>query len=201
MNKILTSALCIAAMTIMTSCDEKAKLADAVTGSWSGQAERIETPHQPTTTTVTRMMTFTPDLDSSTGGTLRATALFSVESGTSLQSAGIQPIAVTVSGNATINGHWEAIDDDEIAVSFDYRTLTVSIDPQEVLLEYDIASGEATPVDGSIKPDIAESVKRSITKVMNHSVFDYGKIDDIKVKGSLMSCEIGHKDYTFHRDM
>ncbi|MDE6448790.1 MAG: hypothetical protein K2L41_01760 [Muribaculaceae bacterium] len=201
MNKILTSALCIAVMTCITSCDEKARLADSVTGSWSGQAERIDTPNQPTTTTVTRMLTFTPDLNSSTGGTLRATAMFSVESGTKLQPTGIQPIAVTVNGSATISGHWEAIDDDEIAVSFDSRTLTIDIDPQEVLLEYDITTQEATPMDESIKPDIAASVKRSMTNVMNHSVFNYGKIDDIKVKGLLMSCEINKKDYTLHRDM
>lgn len=201
MNKILTSALGIAVMATMTSCNEKARLADSVTGSWSGQAERVETPAQPTTTTVTRMLTFTPSLDSSTGGTIRASALFSVESGTQLQPAGIQPIAVTVNGSATITGHWEAIDDDEIAVSFDSKTLNIDIDPQEVILEYDIASQEATPMDESIRPDIAASVKRSMTSIMNHSVFNYGKIDDIKVKGSLLSCEINKKDYTFHRDM
>lgn len=201
MNKILTSALLVASMAMITSCNEKAKLADAVTGSWSGQAERIETPNQPTTTTVTRMITFRPDLNSSTGGPLLATALFSVESGTKLQAAGIQPIAVTVNGNATITGRWEAIDDNEIAISFDSQTLTVNIDPNEVVLEYDIATENATPMNENVKPDIAATVKRSMTQVLNHSVFNYGKIDDIKVKGSLMSCEIGKKDYTFHKDM
>ena len=201
MNKILTSALLVASMAMITSCNEKAKLADAVTGSWSGQAERVETPNQPTTTTVTRMITFIPDLNSTTGGSLEATALFSVESGTKLQAAGIQPIAVTVNGNATITGRWEAIDDDEIAISFDSKTLTVNIDPNEVVLEYDIATETSEPINESVKPDIAATVTRSMTQVLNHSVFNYAKIDDIKVKGNLMSCEIGKKDYTFHKDM
>lgn len=201
MNRIITSTLLVASLAFMTSCNEKARLADSVTGSWSGQAERVDTPNQPTTTTVTRMIRFTPSLNSSTGGSLVATAMFSVESGTQLQASGIQPIAVTVNGTATISGQWEAIDDDELAISFDSQTLKVNIDPSEVVLEYDIATQTSDPISEDVKPDIAAAVTRSMTQVLNHSVFNYAKIDDIKVKGNLMSCEIGKKDYTFHRDI
>jgi len=201
MNKIFASTLLATSVALITSCNEKARLADAVNGSWSGQAERVETPNSHLTTTVTRTLTFSSDPDSSTGGTFDATALFSVESGTQLQAATIQPIAVTINGTATISGHWEAIDDDELAISFDNKTLKLDIDPDDVILEYDIATQTSQPINGITKPDIAATVKRSMTTVMNHSVFNFGKIDDIKIKGSLLSCEIDNKDYTFHRDM
>ena len=191
----------LAAAAILSSCNEKSRLADNITGSWSSQSERIETPGLPTTTTVTRMMTFTPGLNTSTGGEVQATALFSVESGTKVQAAGTQPIAVTVNGTATITGQWEAVDDDEIAISFDSRTLKVNIDPTDVVLDYDIATETAHSVTDSIAPDIAATVSRSMTAVMPQHVFNFTKIDDIKVTGNLMSCEIGKKDYTFHRDI
>lgn len=200
MNKILTSALFVATLALLTSCNEKAKLAQAVTGSWTGQAERVDTPHQKTTTTVTRVFTFTPDSQSATGGTFQVTADFSIEGGTQLEAAGTQPIAVTVNGNATISGRWEAVDDDEIIVSYDSKTLQVNVDPEEIVLEYNIASETATPVQQDIRPEVAAIVKRTITPVMQTNVFSTSKIDDIKIKGSLMSCEMGKKDFTFHRD-
>lgn len=206
MNRFLTLTLIAgtAAMLAFSSCNEKAKLADRVTGTWSGQAERVKTPettgHQ-TTTTVTRIYSFKTDPGSKTGGTLQAAAYFTVESGTGLQAAGTQPIAVTIEGNATITGHWEAIDDDEIAVSFDTNSLDVKVDPDAIELQYDIATGQSYSVSDSIKPRLTQSVARSMKNVMTHNVFNFGKIDDIKIKGALMSCEIDHKDYTLHRDM
>lgn len=202
MKKTLTLAILIAGtLTALTSCSEKAKLAQSITGSWSGQSERVETPNQPTTTTVTRIYTFVTDENSSTGGTFEATADFSVESGTKLLPAGTQPIAVTVNGNATISGRWEAIDDDEIMISYDSNTLKVTVDPQEVVLEYNIASQTSEPIQENIKPEIAKAVERLITAEMRHNVFTGTKFDDIKIKGTLMSCEINKKDYTFHRDL
>lgn len=201
MKKILSIGLIAASVVLLSSCNEKAKLASAVSGAWSGTAERVNTPDAKTTTTVTRMFNFIPAADSSTGGTVEATAEFSVESGTQLEATNTQPISVTANGTATISGHWEAIDDDEILISFDSKTLKVNVDPQEVVLEYTISTGTSVPVEENIPAAIAATVTRSMTSVMNHTVFNINKIDDIKVKGQLMSCEIGRKDYTFHRDL
>lgn len=201
MNKVFSTAILIASVALFSSCNEKASLAKSINGAWSGQAERVDVPDSKTTTTVTRMMTFNTDAGSSTGGTIDATAMFSLESGTQLLPAGTQPIAVTVNGTATISGHWEATDDDEIIVSFDSKTLKVEIDPDEIVLEYDIATQESYSVSDSIQAGVVASVSRSMATLLQHRVFNFNKIDDIKVKGSLMSCEIGKTDYTFHRDM
>ncbi len=201
MKKFLTFALLIGSLLSFTSCNEKAKLASAVTGSWSGSAERVDTPDAKTTTTVTRYFTFTTDAGSKTGGTLTATAQFSLESGTQLEATNTQPISVTASGTATITGKWEATDDDEIMVSFDTNSLQVNVDPQEVVLEYTISTETSEPISEDLPATMATAIKRSMTSVMAHDVFSFSKIDDIKVKGNLMSCELGHKDYTFHRDI
>lgn len=200
MKNALLLAFYASTLVIFTSCNEKAKLADAISGSWSGQAERVEVPNAKTTTTVTRNITFTSDTNSSTGGEVTATALFSVESGTELEAAGTQPIAVTVNGTATIQGHWEAISDDDVMVAFDANTLKVDIDPNEVVLEYNIATEESAPVEETTSDQVVTAVTKSITPLLQQRVFNYSKIKDIKVKGVLMSCEMDKKDYTFHRD-
>ncbi|MCM1449618.1 MAG: hypothetical protein NC082_04705 [Clostridiales bacterium] len=201
--KLTTTLIATAVILSLTSCNEKAQLASQINGTWSGQAERVTTPettgHQ-TTTTVTRMYTFNIDPGSKTGGTIDAVAYFSVESGTELQAAGTQPIAVTIEGNATICGRWEAIDDDELAVTFDSSTLAVNVNPDAIELEYNIDTQQSFSVADSIKPQLAQQVTRSMKNVMNHNVFNFAKIEDVKVKDMLMSCEIGHKDYTLHRD-
>lgn len=200
MKNLLSIAALLASMLIFNSCNEKAKLADSIAGSWSGQAERVDVPGAKTTTTVTRSFTFTPDLNSSTGGEVIATAQFSVESGTQLEAAGTQPIAVTVGGTATIKGHWEALDDDDVMVAFDQQTFQVTVDPNEVVLEYNIATEESTPVDETASAQVIEAVTRTVTPLLKQRVFNYTKIKDIKVNENLLSCELEHKDYTFHRE-
>lgn len=201
MKKTLLAAFLVASsMSIFTSCNEKSRLADNITGSWTGQAERVEVPDSKTTTTVTRSFIFTTDDTSSTGGDISATALFSVESGTQLEAAGTQPIAVTVNGSATITGHWEAIDDDEVMVSFDPNSLKIDINPNEVVLEYNIATEESSPIEEATSTQVAQAVTKSIKPLLQQRVFNYSKIKDIKIKGVLMSCELDKKDYTLRRD-
>lgn len=200
MKKFLTVVILFGSLVSFMSCNEKSKLATSVSGSWSGSAERVETPDAKTTTTVTKYFTFTADSESKTGGTITATAQFTLESGTQLEAANTQPIAVTANGTATITGKWEAIDDDEIMVSFDTNTLQVNVDPQEVVLEYTISTETSEPISEELPAAISSTIKHSMTSVMTHDVFNFSKIDDIKINGNLMSCEIGHKDYTFHRD-
>ena len=135
MKKILSLGIVTASLLVLSSCNEKAKLATSIAGSWSGSAQRVETSDAKATTSVTRIINFMPDAGSKTGGTLEAVAEFSIETGTQLQATDTQPISVTASGNATISGRWEATDDDEIVISFDSNSLKVNVDPKEVVLE------------------------------------------------------------------
>ena len=201
MKKILSLGIVTASLLVLSSCNEKAKLATSIAGSWSGSAQRVETSDAKATTSVTRIINFMPDAGSKTGGTLEAVAEFSIETGTQLQATDTQPISVTASGNATISGRWEATDDDEIVISFDSNSLKVNVDPKEVVLEYTISTESAEPIDQTLTATAIAEITRTITPAMNHNVFNFSKIDDIKITGNLMSCEIGKKDFTFHREI
>ena len=96
-------------------------------------------------------------------------------------------------------GKWQAIDDDEIQVSIDTRTLTVSIDPEGMVLTTNMLDGDAQANVASIKPQLAEAVKQQVTNALQMRYASIKKIDDIDIKGNVMEYEINHKEYTASR--
>lgn len=199
-NRVLRFVPVAVAMLALVSCNEKAKLAADIEGSWNGVAERVPSSDAKATVTVTREFTFKLDSADKTSGTVVATVPFSIETGTPLMAAEVQPIAVTASGTATINGTWKALDDDDVSVVYDMSSLAVDVLPQETDLLYNVATGESAPVEDAVKPVVAEAIKRLVKRDFPVYVFNYAKISDIKVKGNLLSCEIADRDFSFHRD-
>lgn len=198
MKTSLTSLLIGVAIVATTSCNEQASLANKLSGSWVGTPERVETTDARTTTTITQSLSFALENGSKISGPVEASAQFTVESGTPLTATTVQPIAMTVSGVATISGKWEAIDDDEVAVRYDFSSMKVSVDPSDVVLEYNIATQSSAPVDSTLTPSMVAAIKASLERVFHNQIFNYAKIDDIKIKGPLMSCEINKRDFSFH---
>lgn len=203
--KNIISAVCllIAALglTSRNGKSEKAKLADSMTGSWNSAPERIMTSDHKATTTVERTLTFVSDESSNTGGNVDGAVKFSVLTGTRLQAAEVQPISVTATGTASVSGRWEAIDDDEILVTWDFTTLKVNVDPDAVDLDYDIATETDSETLQTLKPSVVKSISSAISAAIPTEVFNFGKIDDIGFinQSSSMKCEIGHKDYIFQK--
>lgn len=197
MKKILYLALPALLAATVSSCDEKARLASDIEGSWSGTPERIYVSDA-ASSTITRIFTFIKG-DSNAPATVIADVTFSTEQAVQPSDSIVQPVTVTATGSATISGTWSAIDDDEIAIVFDYSTMKVDVDPEAITVDYDILSSTDTPQLEALRPAMAQSVKTHLTKVMTQSVFDFARLDDIKIKGNIMSCEIHKKDLTFHR--
>lgn len=197
MKKILYLALPALLAATVSSCDEKARLASDIEGSWSGTPERIYVSDA-ASSTITRIFTFVKG-GNDTPATVIADVTFSTEQAVQPSDSIVQPVTITAAGSATISGTWSAIDDDEIAIVFDYSTMKVDVDPEAVAVDYDILSSTDTPQLEALRPAMAQSVKTHLTRVMTQSVFDFARLDDIKIKGNIMSCEINKKDLTFHR--
>ncbi|MDE5608569.1 MAG: hypothetical protein K2I64_06520 [Muribaculaceae bacterium] len=198
----IISALCVAAGAIaFTSCNEKAKLADSLTGTWSSAPERIATADTRATTTVERTLTFLNDESSNTGGDVDATVKFSILTGTQLQAADVQPISITAEGTASVSGRWEATDDDEIVVNWNFSTLKVNVDPDAVSLDYDVVTQNDSETLMTLKPAVIKALTATISSAMPTEVFNFGKVDDIKFinNSTSLKCEIGDKDYVFNR--
>ena len=113
----------------------------------------------------------------------------------------MQPISVSAAAKAEIVGKWQAVDDDEIHVSLDPGTLTVSVDPEGVVLTSNMLDGAAQATVSSIKPQLAESIKTQIANALQMRYASIKKIDDIDIKGNVMEYEINKSDYTASRQI
>lgn len=191
---IAAAALCALGL---SSCNEASKLAKNIEGTWSGAPERLI--DDPTgTATVIESTTFAVD-STGKGGDMIIVGLVSATGQMQGSTAIIQPISISAAAKAEVLGKWQAIDDDEIQVAIDTRTLTVSIDPEGVVLTTNMLDGDAQANVASIKPQLAEAVKQQVTNAMQMRYASIKKIDDIDIKGNVMEYEINHREYTASR--
>jgi hypothetical protein len=195
--KKITYALMALATLGMSSCNEAAKLAENIEGTWSGAPERI-IDDLSGSATVIESTTFAVD-STGKGGDMIIVSLISTTGQVQGSASIMQPLSVSAAAKAEILGKWQAVDDDEIHVSIDPRTLSVSVDPEGVVLTTNLLDNAAQATVASIKPQVAESVKSQITNALQMRYASIKKIDDIDIKGNVMEYEINHKEYTASR--
>lgn len=189
--------LSLVAAVAMVSCDSKGRLAENVEGSWTSTPEQLQnTPG--TQSTLVRVLDFKRTQGTSEG-TVTVKALITVDNVVGGDAQPAAPMSVTASGVATINGHYQAKDDDDLLVSLDYTTMNVSVDPQGVMLSVNPLSQTETPDVEKLKPAAVQLATQQVTRAAQSAFSNMSEIEDIKINKSMMSCEIGHKDLTFRK--
>ena len=183
----------------LSSCDGRQTLAKEINGSWSASPDRI-TETATMSTGVIRIINFvrTP---SEAGGDLIMSSLVSVSSQLPRTDSVAQPVSMTASGIASIRGTWAAQDDDEIIVVLDASTFNVEVDSSAVVLTSNYVFNESTSDLATLKPSAVEMVRNQITQAVRDDFFSIRKIDDIKIKDNMMSCEINDEDFTMRRQV
>lgn len=109
----------------------------------------------------------------------------------------VTPLQITASGVATITGVYQAKDDDELTISLDATSMNVNVDPDAVKLNYNIATATSAPLVEKLKPGAAILATQQINRAAQNAFSNITEIDDIKIEGSIMRCEINHTDLTF----
>lgn len=197
MKTLSTIALAAIVAASLTSCNQKAALANKIEGTWTGTPERIADASAAYSTLV---KTFEFNVsDSGESGTLVITALIDVENTIPGTSANVQPLAVSAAATATVTGQWEAVDDDEVIVTIDPSTLTINLDPSAVLLNYNTVDDTSSSDLTQLKPQAAAIVGRQVNAAVSSNIMGITKIDDIKVTKNILECEIGKADVTLRR--
>lgn len=183
---------------VLTACSEETRLAKQVNGSWASSPERIADPTAENASMV-RILDFVKDADRA-GGQLVMSGLITVNSTVNAVNPTLDtPISYSASGVATIQGEWTAHDDDEIILVLDPSTFSLQVDPQAVVLDYNIADGNSQATTDSIRPSIVAGLRTQMRNMVETQFFNVRKIDDIKVKNGMMSCEIDDRDITLRR--
>lgn len=195
-----TSAICAAAtiavlLPLFTACNSKAKLAEALQGKWTGNPETILDTGAASASMV-RMLEFTRGA-ADTEGSVTMTAMITVENTMQFNDSIVTPLQITASGTATITGVYQAKDDDELTISLDATSMTVNVDPDAVQLNYNIATENSAPFVEKLKPGAAILATQQINRAAQNAFSNITEIDDIKIEGTIMRCEINHTDLTF----
>ncbi len=198
--KKFTSVSCATAavagmLTLMTACDTKAKLAESVQGKWTGNPEKMLDTGAASASMV-RTLEFTKGA-ADTEGSVTMTAMITVENTMQSNDSIVTPLQITASGVATITGVYQAKDDDELTISLDATSMNVNVDPDAVKLNYNIATATSAPLVEKLKPGAAILATQQINRAAQNAFSNITEIDDIKIEGSIMRCEINHTDLTF----
>ena len=198
--KKFTSVICATAavagmLTLMTACDTKAKLAESVQGKWTGNPEKMLDTGAASASMV-RTLEF-PKGAADTEGSVTMTAMITVENTMQSNDSIVTPLQITASGVATITGVYQAKDDDELTISLDATSMNVNVDPDAVKLNYNIATATSAPLVEKLKPGAAILATQQINRAAQNAFSNITEIDDIKIEGSIMRCEINHTDLTF----
>ena len=198
--KKFTSVICATAavagmLTLMTACDTKAKLAESVQGKWTGNPEKMLDTGAASASMV-RTLEFTKGA-ADNEGSVTMTAMITVENTMQSNDSIVTPLQITASGVATITGVYQAKDDDELTISLDATSMNVNVDPDAVKLNYNIATATSAPLVEKLKPGAAILATQQINRAAQNAFSNITEIDDIKIEGSIMRCEINHTDLTF----
>lgn len=181
-----------------TSCDESARLAKAIDGTWSGAPEQLMN-EVGTQSTMIETIAFERD-STDKGGSVVISTMVSVNHAMPADSSLMQPVSVTAAAKSYVMGRWMAIDDDEVMLQLDPASMVVEVDPDAVVLSANVLSGETESTTEALKPQIVAAVKAKITGALQTHYFSMRHLDDVKVKdGSTLKFEIGKTDYVFLR--
>ena len=191
----------LAGITTVTSCSKT----DRIGGLWQGAPERIHTLPSASDATSTISIDFGPRPSVNAEGDVVLSAVIEIQQalagvpdGASLQA----PMQASVSATAQIEGKYisEERNDDDLILSLDPTTMTVTVDPAGVMLSENLLSGTDRSRLDSLTAATAEQWRVLLTPIVRERFYSYRKIDDVKVHHSdMMSCEVADRDLTFRR--
>ena len=186
----------------LSSCDENARLAKELHGTWAGTPENV-TDNTAITATLIETYSFTDAAQTMSkgayGGDISITGMISCSTQILADSTIIEPVTLTASAVSTINGTWTVIDDDEIAVSLNPQTLVVTMDPEAVSVANNVVTNNDNPSIEKLRPGITATLRDGIKHTLSMRYASIRQLDDIKIKGPLLKFEIGMNDYVFTR--
>lgn len=186
MKKTLLAITAAAAVLGLASCDSRPDVA----GSWYGEANL---PIEGAATTYANVVY---DLNADGGAVASYTINFTKALPQSTQI--VSPYQTSVSATATINGTWQwlADEDDELALSFDPSTLTVTVDPEALEMRTNVITDEQAPELDSLRPQIANLYCADVENAIRAHASSL-VLDDVKADGKQLTFEIGDKKYVY----
>lgn len=189
---LLYTASAVVAAGLLVSCDTGNGLARQIEGAWQGTPQAITTS-EAGILTMTDEWNFIADEAKGNGGDLIITSMASVEWPLTIAGDSIapqsDPYAVTLSAVVSLNATWDLDPhdpDEDILVSIDPKTLSVTFDPDAVTVS---ANGNPVTLD-SIPASIYGEARRELIKAAQTRFFPVNQLEDVEIKKGSVKFEI-----------
>lgn len=192
----------LATLLSVTSCDDTARLAKELPGTWAGTPENF-TDNSAITATIIENYTIVSNPDtqqkSLRGGDILITGMISSTTQVVSNGSLIEPITLTAAAKSSIEGTWNVIDDDEVAVMLKPETLKVEVDPEAIMVNTNVLSGADSPDIDSLRPQVCANLSQGLSQALVIRYASVKRLDDVKIKGPILKFEIGKTDYVLTR--
>lgn len=192
----LFASIALVSLTLV-SCDETARLAKEIQGSWCGTPERLS-DKMSGTANIVETFNFVRD-DGKNGGPLIISAMVDATGPLQQTDQIVQPYALSAAAEVSAQGVWTAIDDDEVSVAIDPQSIEIDIDPADIVFDTNLLTNQDAPALDSIRPLAAASLKARLKREITTRFLELKHLDDVKVKKNLLRYEVGKKDITMSR--
>lgn len=199
--KILISTIfgvlaALGTVSVLSSCTHGPK----IDGTWQAAPERLAIAGVADAySTVT--LDFAPLQSKNSPGQVDISAVIEVQQASPASSHGVNSTWETsVTATASATGTYAYVDDDELVLTIDPSSLSVNVDPNDVV--YTASSSalmEASQID-SLSAAATNRWRLLLTPAVREQMLQYRMIDDIKIHhGNMMSVEINNRETTLHK--
>ena len=207
---VIKTQIAVAAAVVVLCLAACSRLAN-IEGTWNGAPVRYEQRTAPgavgsdgavatnVSTQIATNMTFVPDAQKSGAGTVEFMSNVDVINTVPFEGKLVDPFEINIGATAVCTGTYHFEDQDDIVIAIDPASIKVDIDPQAVNYSENIATGQDAAQIDSLRPALVRQYTRQLLPVMKDYYSKITRIDDIKVKDGIMSCEINDRDLTFRR--
>lgn len=177
------------------SCDENARLARDIQGTWAGTPEHLNDA-EAATSTIIETYTFTPDEVNPKAKNGNVTITGNVSATIPMA---VNPISISAAASTSIQGTWTVIDDDEIALVLDFKSLQVKVDPDAVTISNDIFTDQSIPQVESLRSEVVANIAAQLRRDVEMRYMAVRQLDDVKIKGPILKFEIADTEYILTR--
>lgn len=198
-----SAIVCAAALALgLTACD---KTPD-VQGGWQGSVTPLElndnggvSAGQNVSSQVVTNLSFVRDAEGKTG-MVEFQSNIDIINATPFNQQAVSPYEINIAATAVATGQYRFVDDDEMTVVIDPASVKVTVDPDAVTYGANVLTGQEMPAQvDSLKAQSVRNIQAMLTQKMRLYYGQFAKIDDIKVHGSVLQCEVADHDLTFQR--
>lgn len=206
----IKTQIAVAAAVVVLCLAACSRLAN-IEGTWNGAPVRYEQPTASgavgsdgtvatnVSTQIATNMTFVPDAQKSGAGTVEFMSNVDVINTVPFEGKLVDPFEINIGATAVCTGTYHFEDQDDIVIAINPASIKVDIDPQAVNYSENIATGQDAAQIDSLRPALVRQYTRQLLPLMRDYYSKITRIDDIKVKDGVMSCEINDRDLTFRR--